>query len=135
MYKILILFLIFLLSGCGLLKNVTRTKDKTITKTEIFVDTVISVYYDTIPIYDTVPIYDTAFLENKTSQAKSYFDIGMNKIVLELKNKPFDVPIKLHKKETKTEIKKETESKPNYLALIIIGILFCILLVLFKIFK
>jgi hypothetical protein len=131
-----ILFLLIFSNGCGLLKNINRTKDKTKIVTEFFIDTNIIIHYDTLPIYDTVKIFDTAFVENTTAAARSYFDFGMNKIVLELKGKEFSVPVKLHKKETKTEIKKETESKVSPMIIpviiLILGFLYLLILILKK---
>jgi hypothetical protein len=123
-----ILFLLIFLNSCGLLKNITRTKNKSVAVTEKFIDTNIVLVFDTVPIYDTVLINDTAFLENKTSEARSYWNPKMNKIVLELKGKPFDVNIKLHKKETKTVFTKETKKEPKTF-IVIIG--FTLLLIFF----
>lgn len=131
-----IVFIISLLifsNGCGLLRNISKTKDKTRTVTEIFIDTNIVLIFDTVPVYNTVLISDTAFIENKTAIAKSYFNPGLNKIVLELKGKQFTVPVKFHKKETKTETIKQTESKPK--SLLIIAIFVISLLFLILIFK
>ena len=85
----------------------TKTKIQTITITKI--DTIIKIIPDTVTIKRYVTITDTAKIETKTANAKAYFSPIKNKIVLELKLKPFDVPVKLSKKVT--ENKKTNEVK------------------------
>jgi hypothetical protein len=121
------------LSGCGIFKNINRTKEKIITVTEKFIDTNLVLIYDTVPIFDTVPIYDTAFLEIRTASARSYWNPKMNKIVLELKGKEFDVPIKIHQKEIKTDEVKKVEKNPNEKIIIFIALIFAGMIILLSV--
>jgi histone H3/H4 len=90
-----------------------RNRTETIVITKI--DTVIKVKIDTVPKIVRVAIHDTASLENTTSVARSYYDTVLNKLVLSLKGKVFDLPVTAGKITiTKADI-KSVDRKPNYL--------------------
>ncbi len=136
MYKILIFLFLILFSGCGLLKQVTRTKEKVITVTEYKIDTVIKVNTDTIIRIKKVFLYDTAYINSKSYVVKSYIDTIKQQLVIEAKGKEFNTPVSIDKKETKQETKKQTESVPKPLLILIsiIGliVLICLVLLILK---
>ena len=94
----LLLLSSFGVASCGSIKKMQLTSK---TETIIKIDTLIKIKTDTITIYQRVPIYDTAYIESKTSKAKSYYDSHSQKIVLSLTGKVFDVPV------TVSEIRKQ----------------------------
>jgi hypothetical protein len=99
----LVVCLLLLSYGCfGSRKIQTRT----ITETVIRIDTIIKIQNDTILKTQVVTIHDTAILESQTSVARSYFSTQKQKIVLELKGKPFDVPVTIYK-----SVKQEQQVK------------------------
>lgn len=133
---LLLLLLSVFFFSCGVLKKI-RNRTETIVITKI--DTIIKVKIDTIQKIVKVAIHDTAFLENTTSVARSYYDTVLNKLVLSLKGKVFDLPVTAGKITiTKADI-KSVDRKPNYLGwsfgiLIALGFLLTMYL-FYKIFK
>jgi len=124
------LFLLsFALCGCGSMK---RTKTITLTKTVIRIDTVIKVHWDTVAIVRSVPITDTVLIENKTSVARSYYNVKTQKITLELTGKMFGVPVSINSivKERKKEV--TTKGQPFYFWLLTGGFIVTILFLLLK---
>ena len=100
----LVLVLCVLFYGCF---GSRRIQTRTITETLIRIDTVIKIQNDTILKTQTVTLHDTAILENTTTVARSYFSTQKQRIVLELKGKPYDVPITVYKSVKQIEQKKE----------------------------
>ena len=103
-----LLVLSLFLQSCALLKK-TKTITETITVTKV--DTIIKVVKDTVLKTVSVTLYDTAKIETEISNVRSYYDIKTQKIKLELKNKPFDVPVQLQKTQfiKQKEIIKEPD--------------------------
>lgn len=81
------------------------------TITVIKVDTIVRVVRDTVLKTVSVTLHDTAFIDNELSSARSYYDIKTQKIKLELKNKPFNVPVQLQK--TQYVKQKEIIKEPD----------------------
>ncbi len=107
---VILLIVAVTLNSCCIFRKV-RIKTETIT--EIKVDTIIRVMRDTITLTDHVTLFDTAYIETDVAKAKSYYDPGMKKIVLQLQGKPFDVRVTFDKKQiissdirTKEPVKK-----------------------------
>ena len=111
--------------GCGIFH---KTRTETRTETLINVDTIIKVVRDTFKLINTVYLHDTAYLENSIAEARSYYDVRKQKIVLELKGKPFEVPITIYKRtiENKKEVvitRKSGLTKPILIGLMILVII------------
>ena len=127
-YLLSLCLFMFFASGCCIFRKSTKTV--TVTETKIRIDTVIKVIKDTVTKIVEVPLTDTAQLENETSIARSYYDIKLQKLVLSLKGKIFDVPVVMDQ-IIKTK-EKNIESKPSvklsYLIITIIGFAFIIIL-------
>lgn len=103
-----LLLLCLLCQSCFLSKK-SRTMIETITVTKI--DTVVKIVRDTVLKTVSVTIHDTAKIDNELSSARSYYDIKTQKIKLELKNKPFSVPVQLQK--TQYVKQKEIIKEPD----------------------
>ena len=107
-----ILFLLFLLpvflSGCCVGK---KSKTTTTTLTIYKVDTIVKVKIDTVFKYAEAPLTDTVFIENTVAEARSYYNPTTNKIVLQLRGKVFDVPIKIDAVKKQVVKQKTVEKK------------------------
>ena len=122
------LVLLFFLFGCCSLK---KTKTETITITKI--DTIIRVVKDTIVKTVSMPLYDTAIIENATSIARSFYNVKTEKIELQLKGKPFDIPIQLQKTSyIKQIVKEKTGIAGMFWYLVVVLIIFFIAIIIIK---
>lgn len=113
-------------SCCLSKKFKTETETTIVTK----IDTIIKFVPDTTVKIKTVEIHDTAFIENDVAEARSFFDVKTQKIVLSLKGKIVDVPVVVDQVITTKENKQSIEKKPiftNYLIAFIIGALLVII--------
>jgi hypothetical protein len=132
----LLLFLaLFGISSCGLTK---RTKTKITTVTQIKIDTVIKIIPDTVTFFQYSTIADTAKIDNKNVSARSYFSVTKQKIVLELKLKPFYYPLQINKTVTEKKQIKEVKGMTFFdklFSLLVLTILIILLIYGFKIFK
>ena len=100
---------------------------ETITVTKI--DTVVKIVRDTVLKTVSVTIHDTAKIENELSFARSYYDIKTQKIKLELKNKPFNVPVQLQKTQfvkQKEIIKQPDITTAAWFYMLVVFLLACI---------
>lgn len=118
-YPVLYLLLLSLLSSCGIFRNFT----KTVTKTEVItkIDTIYKVKIDTVTITKEAYLTDTVVIENTVAVARSYYNPVKNKIVVELRGKVFDLPIKINQRTFTDQkiIKKEPSLKSVYIVLLI----------------
>jgi hypothetical protein len=124
-FRLLLLLsvLVFFLS-CSALK---KTRSKTETRIQYKIDTVLHINFDNIPVVSRGTISDTLRAENKTAFAKTYYDFSLQKIILTLKGKPFDVPVKANVIKTVEEKTLNVQRKPNYFGWSF-GILFLIVI-------
>jgi hypothetical protein len=126
--KLFFISLLLLLFGCCGLKK-TKTETIIITK----VDTIIRVVKDTVLKTVSVPFYDTAIIENTTSIARSFYNVKTEKIELQLKGKPFDIPVQLQKiSYVKQIVKEKTGIAGMFWYLIIFLITFFITIIIIK---
>lgn len=129
MLQRLILFCLFLLLFVGCCSS---KKVKVVTTTIYKVDTIIMITPDTVIRYKESRITDTIRLENKTSIAKTYINPLSGKLILQLQEKPFEVKVNFNK--IVTEKKKEVTRKGlSFLEKSLgLGLLFLIILLIFK---
>lgn len=113
-------FLLFGFFSCGTMR---KTKTIIVTETLIKIDTVIKFVPDTITKIQYVRITDTAIIETPQAIARSYYSTTKQRIVLELNNKKFDVPVTIYKKVIATENKKEVVRSNNKWTFLIFGVL------------
>jgi hypothetical protein len=104
----LLLLSLLLLSSCCSTK---KTKTITETVTTYKVDTVVKIKYDTVYKHTEAYLTDTLYIENTVAEARSYFNPIKNKIVLELRGKVFDVPIRVDVTKQQTTKQKTVEKK------------------------
>jgi len=119
MKKVLIIFFsCIVLSGCGLLKQVTTERTVIITQ----IDTVLHINIEGYkPLTSEKPVTDTVILETQTGTAISYVDPIKAKIMLSFLPKTFDVPIVINKKEKYYQ----KQSKPDTGLIIKIVLITC----------
>jgi len=110
LFSLFIFVVLFLCSCCS-------TKKITTTTTKIKVDTVLTIKYDTVTIYKEVYLTDTVEIVNTTSVARAYYNVSTQKIALELKGVPFNVPFNFDKLVT-TKTTVVSKPKCKFLTLI-----------------
>jgi hypothetical protein len=112
-YVVLLLLFVLLFFGLNSCQSTRRIRTTTTTVAAIRVDTIIHILYDKVPTVSVGTLNDTIIAENKTAIARSYYSPETKKITLELKGKPYDLPVKIN--QTTTEVKKEKDVvvKPN----------------------
>jgi hypothetical protein len=127
------LFLLLVLLGLFSCSTMKKTKSHIRTETITRIDTVIVYKPDTIPVIKTVLLHDTAVIENKEAVARSYYSVTKNKIVLELKMKSFDIPLRATKTVTTNQDKKIVERKNPNKIFFIIGLILIAVIIIEKI--
>lgn len=85
--------------GCSLKRTIIRTEYK--------IDTVIRVIPDTVYRERVATWTDTVYIENEQSEARAFVDFKGTRIVVQMKGKIFDVPVRTSVIETRESVVRE----------------------------